>query len=113
MMLLRYGKFERVPDIVVWPKNEHEVVQVNLDIVIKLTFISNNDVTQIVDAANRHNVVVIPIGGGTSVSNALECPREEYRCICSLDMALMDRVLWVDQQNLLCRAEVNTLFYAT
>ena len=43
MMHLREGKFERVPDLVVWPRNHDEVVKV-------------------VQAANQHNVVIIPIG---------------------------------------------------
>ena len=44
MMLLRNGKFERLPDLVVWPK-------------------SHDDVVKIVEAANDIGVVIIPIGG--------------------------------------------------
>ncbi|KAK0415892.1 hypothetical protein QR680_012177 [Steinernema hermaphroditum] len=86
MSMLRYGAPHRVPDLVVWPKSEEEVVKV-------------------VEAANKFDVVIIPIGGGTSVSNALECPEHEKRSIVSLDMALLDRILWVDGTNLLCRAQ--------
>ena len=35
---------------------------------------------------------VIPFGGGTNVSGALECPVEEKRTIVSLDMTQMVRV---------------------
>ncbi|GMT17269.1 hypothetical protein PFISCL1PPCAC_8566, partial [Pristionchus fissidentatus] len=86
MMMLRYGSFARVPDIVVWPRGEEEVIK-------------------IVEFANAHNVVIIPIGGGTSVSHGVECPADEPRVICSLDMALMDKIVWMDRANLLCRAE--------
>lgn len=61
---------------------------------------------QIVEGANDFNVVLIPIGGGTSVSNGLECSTDELRSICSLDMALMDKIIWIDEINLTCRAEV-------
>ena len=48
---------------------------------------------------------MIPFGGGTSVSEALECPSEEGRCIVSPDMSRMSRLLWLDQSNLVARAE--------
>uniref|UniRef100_A0A8C9YR60 Alkylglycerone-phosphate synthase n=1 Tax=Sander lucioperca TaxID=283035 RepID=A0A8C9YR60_SANLU len=67
---LREGKVGRVPDIVVWPN-------------------CHNDVVKIVELACKHNVCLIPYGGGTSVSSALECPPEETRCIVSLDTSQM------------------------
>uniref|UniRef100_A0A8C7J0Q9 Alkylglycerone-phosphate synthase n=1 Tax=Oncorhynchus kisutch TaxID=8019 RepID=A0A8C7J0Q9_ONCKI len=68
---LREGKkFERVPDMVVWPN-------------------CHNDVVKIVELACKHNVCLIPYGGGTSVTSALECPPEETRCIVSLDTSQM------------------------
>jgi alkyldihydroxyacetonephosphate synthase len=36
--------------------------------------------------------VIIPYGGGTSVSHALLCPANEKRMIVSLDMHDMDKV---------------------
>uniref|UniRef100_A0A0N5A1U2 Alkylglycerone-phosphate synthase n=1 Tax=Parastrongyloides trichosuri TaxID=131310 RepID=A0A0N5A1U2_PARTI len=86
MIMLRTGKLHRIPDIVVWPGNEMDVVR-------------------IVEAANKFNVVIIPIGGGTSVTNALSCPDNETRSICSLDMALMDKIQWIDEKNFLVKAE--------
>ena len=38
--------------------------------------------------------------GGTNVSGALECPPDEDRPIISVDTSEMDRVLWVDEENL-------------
>uniref|UniRef100_A0A3P8U3E9 Alkylglycerone-phosphate synthase n=1 Tax=Amphiprion percula TaxID=161767 RepID=A0A3P8U3E9_AMPPE len=67
---LREGKFGRVPDMVVWPN-------------------CHNDVVKIVELACKHNVCLIPYGGGTSVSSALECPPEETRSIVSLDTSQM------------------------
>uniref|UniRef100_A0A8C4QRI3 Alkylglycerone-phosphate synthase n=1 Tax=Eptatretus burgeri TaxID=7764 RepID=A0A8C4QRI3_EPTBU len=75
------GKFERIPDLVVWP-------------------CCHEDVLKIVNLAVTHNVCIIPFGGGTSVSSALECPLEEKRCILSLDMTQMNQILWIDENNL-------------
>jgi alkyldihydroxyacetonephosphate synthase len=78
---LRYGSLKRLVDCVVWP-GKHE------------------DVEAIVKAAVEHNVVIIPFGGGTSVSQALLCPEDEKRMIVSLDMHEMDKVKWVDRENM-------------
>jgi alkyldihydroxyacetonephosphate synthase len=48
---LREGQFKRIPDLVLWPVCHQEVVQ-------------------IVQLANKHNVVLIPYGGGTSVGHS-------------------------------------------
>ncbi|KAK6035458.1 hypothetical protein COOONC_27036 [Cooperia oncophora] len=85
---LRHGKFPRLPDLVVWPRSEQDVMKV-------------------IDLAMSTNCAIIPIGGGTSVSSALECPVTEQRAVISLDMALMDKILWVDKENLTCRAQVS------
>ena len=54
---------------------------------------------RIVQLANKHNVVIIPFGGGTSVSKALECLPHEVRMIVSLDTSQMNRILWIDEKN--------------
>ena len=46
------------------------------------------------------------------MSNALDCPPHEQRVIVSLDMALMDKIIWVDDDNLLCRAEAGAHSYS-
>ncbi|KAA8588120.1 hypothetical protein FQN60_001314 [Etheostoma spectabile] len=83
---LREGKVGRVPDMVVWPN-------------------CHNDVVKIVELACKHNVCLIPYGGGTSVSSGLECPPEETRCIVSLDTSQMNRILWIDEKNLTAHVE--------
>ncbi|XP_076323207.1 alkyldihydroxyacetonephosphate synthase, peroxisomal-like [Tachypleus tridentatus] len=80
VFMLRQGSFQRIPDLVVWP-------------------ISHNKVVEIVKAANKHNVVIIPFGGGTSVAGALECPVDEKRMIVSMDTTEMNKILWVDKKN--------------
>uniref|UniRef100_A0A8C0ZKG4 Alkylglycerone-phosphate synthase n=1 Tax=Cyanistes caeruleus TaxID=156563 RepID=A0A8C0ZKG4_CYACU len=70
IFVLREGMFKRIPDIVVWP-------------------VCHEDVVKIVELACKHNLCIIPFGGGTSVSSALECPEEEKRTIVSLDTSQM------------------------
>ncbi|PIC41188.1 hypothetical protein B9Z55_008695 [Caenorhabditis nigoni] len=86
MVNLREGKIPRLPDVVVWPKTEQEIVK-------------------IIEGAMSHNCAIIPIGGGTSVTNALDTPVTEKRMVISLDMALLDKILWIDRENLTCRAQ--------
>nr|XP_021334302.1 alkyldihydroxyacetonephosphate synthase, peroxisomal isoform X1 [Danio rerio] len=87
---LREGRIGRVPDMVVWPS-------------------CHSDVEKIVDLACKHNVCLIPYGGGTSVSSALECPQEETRCIVSLDTSQMNRILWIDEKNLTAHVEAGII----
>lgn len=47
------------------------------------------DVVSIVELVNQHNIVLIPFGGGTSVSGAVSCPVNEKRCIVSVDTSQM------------------------
>ncbi|XP_046989334.1 alkyldihydroxyacetonephosphate synthase [Schistocerca americana] len=88
--VLRAGKFDRIPDIVVWPESHEAVVQ-------------------LVELANKHNVVIIPFGGGTSVSGAVSCPSQERRTIMSLDTSQMNRILWLDRNNLLVCCEAGII----
>ncbi|XP_076437357.1 alkyldihydroxyacetonephosphate synthase, peroxisomal-like [Babylonia areolata] len=83
---MREGMFERIPDLVIWP-------------------LSHGDVVKIVELAVKHNVVIIPYGGGTNVTNSLECPSWERRMIVSLDTSQMNHILWVDEKNLTVCAE--------
>nr|XP_039248584.1 alkyldihydroxyacetonephosphate synthase, peroxisomal-like [Styela clava]XP_039248585.1 alkyldihydroxyacetonephosphate synthase, peroxisomal-like [Styela clava]XP_039248586.1 alkyldihydroxyacetonephosphate synthase, peroxisomal-like [Styela clava] len=84
---LRDGRLEdRIPDVVIWPK-------------------SHNHVVQVVESASKHNVCLMPVGGGTSVTYSLRCPADEKRCIVAVDMTQMSKILWVDEKNLLARVE--------
>ena len=87
---MRHGMLKRIPDIVVWPG-------------------CHGDVERVVAAACRCNVCIIPYGGGTSVSSALECPSGEQRMIVSLDLAEMKRILWIDDENLVAHIEAGII----
>lgn len=77
MYAIKYGKLERVPDLVVFPASEEQV-------------------EQLVEAALRHGIVLIPYGGGTNVTDALRCSADETRTIVSVDMTRMNRIRWID-----------------
>ena len=81
---LRYGRFERYVDMVLYPG-------------------STEHCKTIVELADKHNVVLIPYGGGTNVTQALFIKSEDstvgQRMLVSLDMSRMDKVLWVDKEN--------------
>ncbi|XP_013143156.1 PREDICTED: alkyldihydroxyacetonephosphate synthase [Papilio polytes] len=86
MSLLRSNSFKRIPDAVIWPESHEQVVQ-------------------IVQSATRHNFVIIPFGGGTSVSGAITCPADEPRPIVVLDTSDMNSILWMDKEQLLARVQ--------
>lgn len=71
---------ERIPDLVVYP-TDHDQVE------------------RLVDLAVEHDVVLIPYGGGTNVTQALCCPKDERRAIVSVDLRRMNRILWIDPVN--------------
>lgn len=74
---IKLGVLGRIPDLVVYPTEEPHV-------------------SALVATALRHDVSVIPFGGGTCVTEALRCPQEESRTIVSVDMRRMNRILWID-----------------
>jgi alkyldihydroxyacetonephosphate synthase len=82
----RRGELGRVPDVVVRPADETAV----------------GDVLR---AALDADAVVIPFGGGTSISCSLEAPREETRTVISVDLERMDAVIAVDPISRLARVQ--------
>lgn len=86
IFILKGGNFERIPDIVIWPK-------------------CHDDVENIIKLCIKYNVACIPFGGGTSVSGAASCPPSEKRTILSLDTSQMNRILWIDRDNLVACCE--------
>lgn len=55
IFVLRQSTFKRIPDLVVWPKNTQQVIDI-VNLAVKC----------------NGNVVIIPFGGGTSVSGKLQ-----------------------------------------
>lgn len=43
--------------------------------------------------------MIVPFGGGTNVTKALEIPTDEKRMIVSVDMERMNAIKWVDKEN--------------
>lgn len=75
-----YGRLERVVDLVFYPK-------------------SDEDVEKLIHLAQEHNVCLVPYGGGTSVSCALQLPTGDPRMMVAVDMRRMNRILWIDRDN--------------
>jgi alkyldihydroxyacetonephosphate synthase len=66
-------------------------------------------VERIVQLANKHNVVIVPYGGGTNVTQALMLQEEEKRMIVSLDMNRMTKILWVDTENMMAKVQAGIM----
>lgn len=73
MFIVKFGRFERMVDLVVYPGCEEHV-------------------EGIVKLANELDVVLIPYGGGTNVTHALQLQSNELRTICSVDLSKMNHV---------------------
>ena len=82
----REGRLGRLPDAVVRPGDEDEVVEV-------------------VRAILAADAVLIPFGGGTNIAGSLEAPPDEPRPVVSVDMSRLDRVLAVDAASRLARVQ--------
>jgi alkyldihydroxyacetonephosphate synthase len=82
---MRRGMAEGAPDLVLYPESEHDILMA-------------------LRAAARHDVVVIPFGGGSNIAGCLE-RSETRRMAVSLDMRRMRRVLAVDVESCTARIE--------
>jgi alkyldihydroxyacetonephosphate synthase len=83
---VRTNGFARVPDYVVYPRDEDQVAV-------------------IIRAAVHSGVVLMPYGGGTNVTEALRCLPYETRPIVSVDMSRMDRIEWIDPVNRMAKIQ--------
>jgi alkyldihydroxyacetonephosphate synthase len=77
MFAIKHASLNRVPDVIIYPQDEKQVIN-------------------LVQAASKHGICLIPFGGGTNVSEALECPHNETRMIVSIDMGRMNKIKWID-----------------
>jgi len=82
----RGGYFPHLPDVVVRPGNEDEV-------------------SAVLRAALATDAIVIPFGGGSSISGSLEAPADELRPVISVDLARLDAVLAIDGPSRLARVQ--------
>ena len=77
-----YNKLEKFTDLVFYIESEEET-------------------KKLIDLAKKHNVCLIPYGGGTNVTNALRPPKEESRMVVSVDTRRMNKVETLDEENLM------------
>lgn len=90
LLRLRAGDLPRTPDVVVYPGDE-DVVRA------------------VVDAVADAGAVLIPFGGGSSISGSLHPRADEQRPVVSLDLGRMNRVLEVDEHSRLARVQAGVL----
>lgn len=90
LYILRYGKFERIPDLVVFP-------------------CSHEDVVRCVELANKYCSVIIPYAGGTNTMMTLNHSKDDRRFFVSLDMTQMNRILWIDRKSMLACVEAGII----
>lgn len=83
---LRYGKFHRLPDLVVWPR-------------------CHEDVVFVVQLANIFCAIIIPFAGGTNTMLSLSYTKLSDRFLISLDTTQMNRILWIDKISMLACVE--------
>ena len=60
---------------------------------------STEQVERLVKLACKHNVVLVPYGGGTNVTKSLQLNQAETRMIVSVDLGRMNQIKWVDKEN--------------
>lgn len=87
---IRQGIITSSPDCVCYPKSEEAV-------------------RKIVQMAVKHQVVLIPFGGGTNIVGCIEARDTQHRMIVSLDMQYMNRVLDVDLDSMIVRVQAGIL----
>src|SRR6201996_3947081 len=90
LILQRRGELTRVPDVVVRPASEHQV-------------------SAVMRTALEHDAVLIPFGGGSSISGSLEAPGTESRPVISVDLTRLDRLLEIDAPSRLARVQAGVL----
>jgi alkyldihydroxyacetonephosphate synthase len=90
LVRVRRGELDRVPDLIVTPADEHEVVSV-------------------LRVALDADAVVIPFGGGTNIVGSVEANAGEARPVVSVDLRRLDRVLDIDATSGLARVQAGVL----
>ena len=87
---IRNGILNWAPDCICYPETEEEVVE-------------------IIQKANEHNVVIIPFGGGSNIAGCLEARDDDERMIISLDMRKMNRILHVDPESRIAKVQAGMM----
>ena len=89
----------------------YKVLYSKLDTFTDLVFYveTEEEVKTLIKLAKKHNVCLIPFGGGTSVSNALKVPENERRMVVSVDTRRMNKIESIDEENLLATVQSGIL----
>lgn len=87
LIRLRLNTVEEYPDYVVYPESEEEILE-------------------LLGWAEAERVVIIPYGGGTSVTGGVEAHLPpQYQGVISLDLSRMNRILKIAEASLLAEVE--------
>lgn len=78
--IVYHGKMSRMVDLVLYPESE-------------------KDAQLIISEAKKHDVCIVPYGGGTNVTSALLLPENEKRMIVSLDTSRLNKIEWINEEN--------------
>ena len=81
-----YDKLKKFADLVIYVETEKDVID-------------------LIELAKKHDVCLIPFGGGTNVTNALQLPENEDRMIVSVDTRRLNKIISIDTKNLLIEVE--------
>ena len=60
---------------------------------------SEEEAKRLIQLAAEHQVCLVPYGGGTSVSNALQIPDQEQRMVVAVDTRRMDAIESIDEED--------------
>lgn len=90
LLRVRRGQIDRAPDLVIFPERHAEV-----ELVVR--------------EAHRHDVCVIPFGGGTNIVGGVNPVDSSGRTIVSLDLRNMHRLLCLDEDSLTATIEAGAL----
>tara|TARA_S200000501_G_scaffold339840_1_gene347855 strand:- start:52613 stop:54367 length:1755 start_codon:yes stop_codon:yes gene_type:complete len=79
----------------------HKAMYSSIDKIIDMVFYleSHEEAKKLIQIALDHDVCLIPYGGGTSVSNALQIPIKEKRMVVAVDTRRMNKIESIDINN--------------
>jgi len=69
----------------------------NVDMVFYLE--SEEEAVKLINLAKQFDVCLVPFGGGTSVSSALQIPESETRMVVAIDTRRMDKIEWINEED--------------
>ena len=72
----------------------YKAVYLKIDKMADMVFYieSEEEAKRLIQLAKEHRVCLVPYGGGTSVSNALQIPEQERRMVVAVDTRRMDAI---------------------